>query len=57
MKSSSGGTDGRHVMPVSSDDVARVVSRAFSQRTWRIRLTTGQRWAILHPPARPGTAR
>lgn len=43
--------------PVSADDVARVVSRALSEGTRRIRLTAGQRRAILHAPLRPGAAR
>ncbi len=47
----------REVTPVSADDVARVVSRALSERPWRLRLTSGQRLAILHAPRRPGAAR
>ena len=43
--------------PVSADDVARVVTRALSERTWRIRLTAGQRRAILNAALRPGAAR
>jgi len=54
------GTDrsfGHRATPVSSDDVVRVVSRALSEGTRRIRLTSGQRRAILHAPVRPGAAR
>lgn len=40
---------GRQVTPVLAEDVARVVSRALAERTWRIRLTAGQRRAILNP--------
>ena len=43
-------------MPVSSADLVRVVSRALA-RTGRIRLTSGQRRAILHAPIRPGASR
>ena len=50
------GSFGRRAMPVSSDDLVRVVSRALA-RTGRIRLTSGQRRAILHAPVRPGAAR
>ncbi len=42
--------------PVSSEDLVRVVSRALSERTRRIHLTTGQRRAILSAPRRPGAA-
>lgn len=48
---------GRQATPVSADDVVRVVSRALSEGTRRIRLTSGQRRAILHAPLRPGAAR
>jgi len=41
-------------VPVSADDIARVLTRALSDRPLRIRLTSGQRRAILHAP---GTAR
>jgi hypothetical protein len=44
---------GHQVTPVSADDVVRVVSRALSERPWRLRLTSGQRLAILHSPASP----
>ena len=48
---------GHEATPVSTDDVVRVVSRALSERPWRLRLTSGQRLAILHTPRRPGAAR
>ena len=48
---------GRQATAVSADDVARVVTRALSERPWRLRLTSGQRLAILHAPRRPGAAR
>ena len=51
------GSFAHRAMPVSADDVVRVVSRALAQRTARIRLTSGQRRAILHAPIRPGAAR
>ncbi len=57
MTSGSDSTFGHTATPVSADDVVRVVSRALSQRTGRIRLTSGQRRAILHAPMRPGAAR
>jgi hypothetical protein len=44
-----GGPVRRQATLVSAEDVARVVGRAFTERTWRIRLTAGQRRAILHP--------
>ena len=48
----------RHeVTPVSADDVVRVVSQALSTRRGRLRLTSGQRLAILRAPRRPGAAR
>ena len=50
-------SSGHRVTPVSADDVARVVTRALSERTWRIRLTSGQRRAILKAPLGPGAAR
>jgi hypothetical protein len=56
MRFSSGNAPGRRATPVSADDVARVVTRAFSERTSRIRLTSGQRRAILDGPCRPGRA-
>ena len=48
---------GHQVTPVSAADVARVVGRALSERTSRLRLTSGQRLAILRAPTRPGAAR
>lgn len=51
------GWPGHEVTPVSADDVARVVGRALSERRWRLRLTSGQRLAILRAPRRPGAAR
>ncbi len=50
---------GHTATPVSADDVVRVVSRALAlaEGTRRIRLTSGQRRAILHAPLRPGAAR
>ncbi len=53
----SGDSFARRATPVSADDVVRVVSRALSGGTRRIRLTSGQRRAILHAPLRPGAAR
>jgi hypothetical protein len=50
-------SSGREATVVSADDVARVVTRALSERPWRLRLTSGQRLAILHAPRRPGAAR
>ncbi len=52
-----GGPPRHEVTPVSADDVARVVSRALSERRSRLRLTSGQRLAILRAPRRPGAAR
>ena len=43
--------------PVSVDDVARVVSRALAERPSRLRLTSGQRLAILNRGLRPASAR
>lgn len=48
---------GHSVTRVSTEDVVRVVSRALSERTWRIRLTSGQRRAILHASMRLGATR
>lgn len=42
------------VMPVSADDVKRVVAKALSLQSRRLRLTSGQRRAILRSAA-PGT--
>ena len=51
--------DADHRMtPVSPDDMTRVVNRALSERSRvRIRLTAGQRLAILNRRLRPGAAR
>jgi len=57
MMSDSERSFGHRVTPVSADDVVRVVSRALAGGTRRIRLTSGQRRAILHAPLRPGAAR
>ena len=51
------GSEGHEVTPVSADDVARVVSRALAERPSRLRLTSGQRLAILNRRVRPGPAR
>jgi uncharacterized protein YbjT (DUF2867 family) len=50
------GSFGHWTTPVSADDVARVVARALSEGTTRIRLTAGQRLAILNSSIRPGAA-
>ena len=57
MTSGSASSFGHRATPVSADDVARVVSRALSQRTARIRLTSGQRRAILNQRGRAAAAR
>lgn len=57
MTTGSESASGHRMTPVSVDDVARVLSRALSERTWRIRLTSGQRRAILHAPVPPRAAR
>lgn len=44
------------VTPVSPDDVVRVVGRALSGGTRRIRLTYGQRLAIVNAGPAPETA-
>ena len=51
------GSERHRVTPVSADDVARVVSRALAERPSRLRLTSGQRLAILNRRVRPGGAR
>ena len=51
------GSAEHEVTPVSADDVARVVRRALAERRWRLRLTAGQRLAILGAGRRPGAAR
>lgn len=49
---------GHQATPVSADDIARVVNRALTERARaRIRLTAGQRLAILNRRVRPGPAR
>ncbi|MDQ4068039.1 MAG: hypothetical protein M3203_00940 [Actinomycetota bacterium] len=45
------------VTPVSADDVVRVVSRALVEQPSRLRLTSGQRLAILNRRMRPRAAR
>ena len=57
MTAGSESASGHRMTPVSADDVARVLSRALSERTWRIRLTSGQRRAILNASPAPGGAR
>lgn len=51
------GSERHQVTRVSADDVARVVSRALAERPSRLRLTSGQRLAILNWRVRPGPAR
>ena len=51
------GYESREATPVSADDVARVVSRALAERPSRLRLTSGQRLAILNRRMRPRPAR
>ena len=47
----------RIVVPVSADDVKRVVARALTLQSRRIRLTSGQRMAIVNSIVpRAGTA-
>ena len=53
----SDGSSGHRATPVSADDVVRVVSRALAGGGRRIRLTSGQRRAILEARLRPGAAR
>ncbi|MGI8808389.1 MAG: hypothetical protein ACR2KK_11190 [Acidimicrobiales bacterium] len=57
MMNGSDSTFGHRTTPVSADDVVRVVTRALAERPGRIRLTSGQRRAILHAPLRLGAAR
>ena len=57
MRTGSHGSFGHRATPVSADDVARVVARALADGTSRIRLTAGQRLAILNASTRPGAAR
>ena len=51
------GSESHQAAPVSRHDVARVVSRALAEQPWRLRLTSGQRLAILNRRMRPGAAR
>ena len=57
MRAGSHGSFGHRATPVSADDVARVVARALAEGRSRIRLTAGQRLAILNSSIRPGAAR
>ena len=51
------GTEGHIATPVSSDDVKRVVGRALAEGTRRIRLTYGQRLAIVNAASPTGDVR
>ena len=51
------GSERHQATPVSADDVTRVVSRALAERPSRLRLTSGQRLAILNRRLRPRAAR
>ena len=51
------GSERHQATPVSASDVARVVSEALAERPSRLRLTSGQRLAILNRGLRPGAAR
>jgi hypothetical protein len=58
MNGTSEGDADHRMTPVSHDDMTRVVNRALSERSRvRIRLTSGQRLAILNRRLRPGAAR
>jgi len=57
MAHASENSDGYRITPVSAEDVARVVGRALTERTWRLRLTSGQRLAILRGRSGPAPAR
>jgi hypothetical protein len=57
MRAGSHGSFGHRATPVSADDVARVVARALADGTSRIRLTSGQRRAILNSSTQSGAAR
>lgn len=57
MNAGSSGSFRHRMTPVSADDVARVVARALAEGPWRLRLTAGQRLAILRASPRPGAAR
>ncbi len=50
-------SENHQATPVSPDDVARVVRRALAERPSRLRLTSGQRLAILNRRLRPRAAR
>jgi len=50
-------TSGSTATPVSAEDVTRVVSRALFGGTRRLRLTYGQRLAIVNAPRPAGAAR
>ena len=57
MSDRAGGFFDHRATPVSADDVARVVNRAWAERAGaraRIRLTSGQRLAILNRRLRTG---
>jgi len=49
-------SEGHTATPVSADDVRRVVGRALSSGNGRIRLTYGQRLAIVNAGPRTGGA-
>ncbi|MDQ2826247.1 MAG: hypothetical protein M3Y04_04720 [Actinomycetota bacterium] len=49
-ENSPGWVDGHVAVPVSAEDVKRVVGRALAGGTRRIRLTYGQRLAIVNAP-------
>lgn len=55
-ENSPGPVDGHVATPVSAEDVKRVVSRALAGGTRRIRLTYGQRLAIVNAPHPAGGA-
>ena len=57
MGTGSEGRYGHRATPVSADDVVRVVSQALAERPSRLRLTSGQRLAILNRRLRPPPAR
>ena len=56
MGTGSEGHFGHRATPVSADDVVRVVSRALAERPSRLRLTSGQRRAILNRRLGPRAA-
>ena len=51
------GAEGHVATPVSTDDVKRVVGRALAEAGRRIRLTYGQRLAIVNASAPTGGPR